>query len=156
MTEIAFHFNVPDKLVYSCRLLRKAYATGAQLVVTAEPEVLTQLDQLLWTFSAAEFLPHCRTGRSGEAGSGNPVVNAVTVAATPILLAESPKDCSHHGVLVNLSARIPPEFERFERFIELVTRGDDDRQAARLRWKHYADRGYVMKRHDLASAGESA
>ena len=30
MTEIAFHFNVPDKLAYSCRLLRKAYLSGAR------------------------------------------------------------------------------------------------------------------------------
>ena len=26
MTEVAFHFNVPDKLHYTCRLLRKARA----------------------------------------------------------------------------------------------------------------------------------
>jgi hypothetical protein len=37
MTEIAFHFNVPDKLAYSCRLLRKAYLSGARVVVTGEP-----------------------------------------------------------------------------------------------------------------------
>jgi DNA polymerase III subunit chi len=25
-----------------------------------------------------------------------------------------------------------------------------DRQAARVRWKHYASRGYAMVRHDLS------
>ena len=30
MTEVAFHFNAPDKLGYACRLLRKAVATGAR------------------------------------------------------------------------------------------------------------------------------
>ncbi len=145
MTEIAFHFNVPDKLLYSCRLLRKAYLSGATVVVTGEPEVLAQLDQLLWSFSATEFVPHCRL--TAEAG---------TLAATPVLLAESLAALPHHGVLVNLGHGIPGQFERFERLIEVVTQADDDRLAARSRWKHYADRGYTMKRHDLAAAGEAA
>jgi len=145
MTEIAFHFNVPDKLAYSCRLLRKAYLSGARVVVTAEPEVLAQLDQWLWNFSPTEFVPHCRADAGEE-----------RVAVTPVLLAESLQGCAHHGVLVNLGQGIPVEFERFERFIEVVARDDDDRLAARGRWKHYTDRGYAMKRHDLATAGEGA
>lgn len=153
MTEIAFHFNVPDKLAYSCRLLRKAFASGAQVVITGESEELATLDQLLWTFSATEFVPHCRTA-PGDAA--NRTAHAITQTASPILLAESPRGCAHHGVLVNMGLGIPEEFERFERFIELVTQSDADRQAARLRWKHYADRGYVMKRHDLSTAVESA
>jgi len=143
MTEIAFHFNVPDKLAYSCRLLRKAYLSGARVVVTGEPAVLAELDQLMWSFSPAEFVPHCRADASQS-----------TVAATPVVLAESPGASLHHGVLVNLGQGIPAGFERFERFIEVVAR-TDDRLAARSRWKHYTDRGYAMKRHDLAAAGEA-
>lgn len=142
MTEVAFHFNVPDKLVYSCRLLRKAWGSGARVVVTAEPETLTRLDQMLWTFSALEFVPHCRLTAA-----------PATVAATPVVLAGSLQACPHHDVLVNLGPQVPEGFERFERFIELVTLDDEDRAAARIRWKHYTDRGYAMKRHDLASAG---
>ena len=73
-----------------------------------------------------------------------------------MLLVDSLSDCPHHDVLVNLGATIPDEFERFERFIEVVTTSDVDRLAARHRWKHYADRGYALKRHDLASAGDGA
>lgn len=145
MTEIAFHFNVPDKLAYSCRLLRKAYTSGAQVVVTAEPQTLARLDQLLWTFSPLEFVPHCQAG-----------ADAATMAASPLLLLESLQDCSRHEVLVNLGAQVPEGFERFERCIEVVTGENDDRASARSRWKHYADRGYAMKRHDLASTGDNA
>ena len=145
MTEIAFHFNVPDKLAYSCRLLRKAYLSGAQVVVTSDPATLAELDQLMWSFAPAEFVPHCRAGAA-----------QITVAASPVVLAESLQDCPHYGVLVDLGQGIPPEFERFERFIEVVAREDEDRLAARSRWKHYTDRGYAMKRHDLATAGEGA
>ncbi|MDI1273761.1 DNA polymerase III subunit chi [Polaromonas sp.] len=144
MTEVAFHFNVPDKLSYSCRLLRKAWSSGARVVVTAEADMLDRLDQLLWTFSPLEFVPHCHL-------TGIPS----TVSATPVVLAGSLEACPHHEVLVNLGHQVPAGFERFERFIELVTLADEDRVAARGRWKHYADRGYAMKRYDLAGAGAS-
>jgi DNA polymerase III subunit chi len=145
MTEIAFHFNVVDKFLYACRLLRKAYASGAQVAVTAEPEVLNELDQLLWSFSATEFVPHCRAGHASE-----------LLVGRSVLLVDSPVASPHHGVLVNLGMQIPVEFEKFERFIEVVTQGNEERQAARTRWKHYADRGYSMQRHDITAAGESA
>lgn len=145
MTEIAFHFNVADKLLYGCRLLRKVHASGARVVVTAEPEVLAELDQLLWRFSPTDFVPHCRLD-SGKPSRGE----------APVLLAESLNACAGYSVLVNLGQAVPLEFERFERFIEVVAQGEEDRLAARSRWKHYTDRGYAMKRHDLATAGEGA
>lgn len=145
MTEIAFHFNVADKLSYGCRLLRKAYHSGARVVVTGGSDTLAQLDQMLWNFSATEFVPHCRVPAS-----------PASLIATPVLLAESLAACPHHGVLVNLGQGIPAEFERFERFIEVIARAEDDVLAGRNRWKHYAARGYALQRHDCASAGGDA
>ena len=58
MTEVAFHFNAPDKLAYACRLLRKASGAGARVAVTAEAELLQRLDTALWTFSALDFVAH--------------------------------------------------------------------------------------------------
>jgi len=149
MTEVEFHFNVGDKLAYSCRLLRKARAGGAKIMVTAEPNLLAQLDQMLWTFASTEFLPHCR-------GDADPA----TLALTPIVLATSPTDPafdgSSHAVLVNLGQGVPDGFERFERFIELVGSAEDDRLSARQRWKHYKDRGYALKKFDLSSTAEHA
>ncbi len=145
MTEIAFHFNVPDKLAYSCRLLRKAYLSGATVAVTAEPGVLAELDALLWSFSATEFVPHC-TGAAP----------LPTLAATPVVLAVSLADCPERDILVNLGQGVPVGFEGFERFIELVSLHPDDIQTGRGRWKHYAARGYTLKRHDLASRAAGA
>lgn len=141
MTEVAFHFNVPAKLAYACRLLRKAAGSGSKVVVTGEPELLRTLDTELWTFSALEFIPHC------HAATAEPQV----LAASPVVLADSARGTPHHEVLVNLGATVPDGFERFERLIEVVTVEDDDRQRARTRWKHYADRGYALVRHDLAA-----
>ncbi len=138
MTEIAFHFNAPDKLAYTCRLLRKAVASGARVVVTASDETLHRLDQILWTYSATEFLPHCLDTSA-----------AVVLSHSPVVLARTPAQAPHQQVLVNLGDDVPTGFERYERLIEVVSRGDDDRAQARLRWKQYADRGYTLQRHDL-------
>jgi DNA polymerase-3 subunit chi len=45
---------------------------------------------------------------------------------------------------------LPMGFEKFERVVEVVTLDEKERQQARRRWKHYADRGYPIVRHDLA------
>ena len=150
MTDIAFHFNVPDKLGYSCRLLRKAYQSGAHVVVTGPPDMLAALDHMLWTFSAPEFVPHHRPAAVAKTETAF----GKALAATPVLLVESLQHAAHHGVLLNLGSDIPDGFERFERFIEVVTTQNADRLSARHRWKHYADRGYALQRHDLAAAGE--
>jgi DNA polymerase III subunit chi len=145
MTEIAFHFNVPDKLLYICRLLRKIYMSGATAVVTADPVVLAELDVLLWRFSSTEFVPHCM---------GN--ASALTLAATPIVLSVGLADSPHHEVLVNLGPDIAQGFEGFERCIELVALPLQEVSTGRKRWKHYVARGYDLIKHDLSAPGGRA
>jgi DNA polymerase-3 subunit chi len=140
MTEVTFHFNAPDKLGYACRLLRKAVASGAKVVVTGDSALLRDLDVALWTFAPLEFVPHCLGSASAPA----------VLAASPVVLAESARSAPHQHVLVNLGTAVPEGFERFERLIDVVTSQEEDRQQGRQRWKHYADRGYAIKREDLA------
>jgi DNA polymerase III subunit chi len=140
MTDVEFHFNAPQKVGYACRLLRKAVAKGARVAVTGESGTLMDLDMALWTFSPLEFVPHCRQDVSSPA----------VLAASPVVLAASARASPHHEVLVNLGEPVPEGFERFARLIEVVTQDEEDRQQARRRWKHYADRGYAITRRDLA------
>lgn len=139
MTEVAFHFNAPDRVAYACRLLRKAVASGAKLVVTGSPDVLQQLDRALWTFSAVDFVPHCFLESE-----------SYVVAASPVILSTSTHAVPHRQVLLNLGQLVPEGFERFERVIEVVGLEGEDRQSARSRWKSYADQGYAITPHDLA------
>ena len=148
MTDIAFHFNAPDKLAYACRLLRKAVASGARVVVTGAPATLQKLDTLLWTFSPHEFVAHCRAGSPAEQLMASPVVLAAQI--------EGGAQLPHHQVLLNLGTEVVNGYERFERAIEVVTLDEEDRQMARQRWKHYADRGYSITRHDLKLKDTSA
>ena len=102
--------------------------------------MLQQLDSLLWQFSAIEFLPHCRDSAPAWA-----------VSASPILLVEQAQSCPASGVLINIGQALPSGFERFTRLIEVASSDEDDRLAARARWKHYQARGYPLKRHELAA-----
>ncbi len=140
MTQVDFHFNVPDKLLYACRLLRKATGRGVPVLVTASDAVLKQLDGLLWSFSAHDFVPHATLSDS-----------ASVQVASSILLTETITDLPHNKALLNLGDTVPPGFDRFERLIEIVSQDDmQDRQLARGRWKHYASLGLVPTRHDIA------
>lgn len=138
MTDVAFHFNAPEPLDYACRLLRKAVASGAKVVVTGLPETLRQLDADLWSVSPVDFVPHCLL-------RGDPRV----IAASPVILTTQPANAPHQQVLLNLGATVPQGYEAFERVIEVVSLDEDDRVRARQRWKQYAAQGHPILRHDL-------
>jgi DNA polymerase-3 subunit chi len=144
MTEVAFHFNVPQFTPYAVRLLRKAHQARAKVTVVAPAEELAQLDALLWTYAPAEFLPHCNWDAPEHVLTRSPIL-----LATPEGLSGS----CHHEVLLHWGTQAPPQgFESFSRLIELVSQDEADRQTARQRWKHYADRGYPITRYDAGVA----
>jgi DNA polymerase III subunit chi len=141
MTRVDFYFNAADKLQVACRLAGKAAAQGRRLLIYApQPDTAQRLDRMLWTWPATGFVPHC-------------AARDALAAETPVLIAGDAEACLVGEVLLNLSPDAPPAFERFERLLEVVARDDEDRQAARGRYRFYRDRGYAIADHDLA--GES-
>lgn len=143
MTAVEFHFNVPDRLGYACRLLRKAARQGAGVAVTAPASTLGRLDSLLWSFDPVEFVPHVLL-RGDE--SVRP-----TLQHTPLWLVERPEQAGHQPVLVNLGSESPVGFETFLRLIEVVGTDDEDRASGRARWKHYASRGYPISQREVGA-----
>lgn len=142
MTEISFHFNVPDRSAYACRLVRKASRLGSRIAVTGDAEMLSRFDRELWAFDPVEFVPHVRV-RAGE-----PV--AERLLPTRVWLLEDASGIEHHDVLLNLGQVPPPGFESFARLIEIVSTAEEDRLGGRERWRHYANRGYPIQRHEVA------
>jgi DNA polymerase-3 subunit chi len=143
VTEIAFYFNVPSRVGYACRLLRRAQRGGMALAVTGPGEALDAIDQELWTFSAVDFLAHHRIERAAQIPA--------SLHATTIWLGANPIDAPRHGALLNLGSEPPRGFETFERVFEVVSVDESDRHAARERWKSYARRGYPIKRHEVSA-----
>jgi DNA polymerase III subunit chi len=144
MTEVQFHFNVPDRLGYACRLLRKALRSGSSgVAVTAPPATLALLDRNLWTFDPGEFIPHILVR-----GAETPPPR---LQRTPIWLVERAEQAAHHPVLVHLGNEPAVGFESFRRLVEIVSTDPEERDAARLRWKHYAGRGYEIQKFEATS-----
>jgi len=143
VTEIRFHFNVPSRTGYACRLLRKASRQAAPVVVTGPEDRLAELDRALWEMGSAEFIAHAW---SRDAEAVPPALRGGIV-----WLAPDPLGAPVHETLLNLGDGAPRGFESFERLIELVSTDASDRAAARERWKGYAGRGYSIDRHEVTS-----
>lgn len=139
MTRIDFHSNVPDKIHYACRLVRKAYAANCRIVLLAAPDDLATLDSALWALTDDAFLPH--------------VLAADPLAAqTPIVLTDSDAaELPHHHVLINLTSATPANFARFERLFEVISSDESEKAAGRERFRFYKQRGYVLS-HTIAEA----
>jgi DNA polymerase III subunit chi len=141
VTEVAFHFGAPNKLEYAGRLLRKAVGRGARMVVFGSDGLVRRLDALLWAQSPTEFLAHCV--------DGDP-----SMLRSPVVLASALHPGLPTGsVLLNLADVVPEGFDRFGRVIEVVSHDEEDRLAARGRWKQYAQRGITIQKHDLNLKG---
>lgn len=133
MTRIDFHSNVPNKVAYTCRLVRKARAANCRIVLfTPDRKDLMALDESLWTFSELDFLPHVM--------AGDPLA-----ASTPVILTDSDSaELPHHEILINLSTSTPTHFARFERMFEIISSDDADKNAGRERYRFYQQRGYPL------------
>jgi DNA polymerase-3 subunit chi len=140
VTELAFHFGAPDKLAYTCRLVRKAVGSGARVVVVADEDAIAQLDVDLWGVSATDFVPHCASSAPPSVQGRSPV----------LLTSNADQAAGPFGVLVNLADTVPPGFVRFQRLIEVVSTDARDRDLARGRWRYYTEQGYTIQRHDLS------
>ena len=133
MTRIDFHTNVPDKIAYACRLVRKAWWANKRVVLMADDEAqLAELNAAMWTFSPTDFLPHVLAGDA-------------LAAHTPIILTDNDEaELPHKDLLVNLSRRAPSGVAQFERMIEVISSDEDDAAAGRKRYVAYKQQDYPL------------
>lgn len=144
MAEVAFHFNVPERTAYTCRLLRKVWRSGQRAHVVLDAADLHAFDVALWTFAADEFLPHATQHAPAHVR-----------AQSPIVLADEAFEAPAGAIWVNLLPHVPDAWRAApvgQRIIEVVTHDEADRQAARQRWRLYTAQGHQLVRHDLAAA----
>ncbi len=145
MTEIQFHFNVPERVPYACRLLRKAWRQRVPVALIADDAELAAIDEALWAISPADFVPHERIAQAADAAR----IPASLHAGTVWLCRDAEAVPAQH-TLVNLGASLPRGFESYQRLFELVSTDEPARMAARDRWRSYGKRGYAIRQHDLA------
>ena len=140
MTKIDFRTQVADKIFYTCRWVRRALQQSPvpEIVLYSNDRAfLARLDEALWTFSDLDFIPHEMAG-------------APNAHRTPVILTDDDAfELAHHDILVNLSNTIPAGFARFNRMLEIVSKDENDAQAARSRYAHYRENGYPLQ-HEVA------
>ena len=135
MTNIEFRTHIADKIHYTCRWVRKAFANSSDcriVLYATDRLLLNRLDETLWTFSDSDFLPHA-------------VIGDKHAARCPVILTSSDTcELPHNQILVNLSQDIPAFYAQFGRLLELVSTDPADTEAGRQRYVHYRERGYTL------------
>ena len=154
MARIDFHSNVADKLQYACRLTRKIWSETPSgqavrnIVMVGEKADLQKLHVLLWTFSSADFLPHCFI--ADEAAAETPIV--LTDDFSSVALNQIP----HADIMIHLGVRMPQDvaalLARFPRIVEVVTVNEVERLAGRERYKAYRDLGHELHNFDQSKS----
>jgi DNA polymerase III subunit chi len=154
MARIDFHSNVADKLHYACRLTRRIWSETVsgqpvrQIVMVGEMADLKKLDELLWTFSSSDFLPHCFI--DDEAATETPIVLIDDFASLDLV------EIPHADVMIHLGMRMPKDVAalvgRFPRIVEVVTVNEAERLAGRERYKAYRELGHDLYNFDQSKS----
>ena len=146
MTQVDFYIldsaSEQSAGIFTCRLTEKAYRAGMKVFIhTASKNDAKRLDDLLWTFNQGSFLPHAQSDQN----------NPDNELPTPIVLGTSLDEMGQEDLLINLTQQLPAESQRFQRIAEIVVNSDEEKQAARQRFRHYRDQGFEVKSHNIVN-----
>ncbi|MBN36702.1 MAG: DNA polymerase III subunit chi [Rhodospirillaceae bacterium] len=134
MTDVGFYHLQRTPLERALpKLLEKALERGMRaLVLTESAERADHLNDLLWTYDPASFLPH------GVERNGTP-------ERQPIWLTDSEANANQANLLVLLDSRDVADLTAYERVIDIFD-GQNDLavSSARSRWKERKDAGHPL------------
>ncbi|WP_417318135.1 DNA polymerase III subunit chi [Emcibacter sp.] len=134
MTEISFYHLQRQSLSQALpKLLEKVLERGHRTVVlTGSQETMEDLDQALWTFDPASFLPH---GSKGYKWASDQPVYITTEAENP----------NNADILVLVDGCSTDDFSSYSRVLEMFDGTDPNMvQAARERWSSYKASGHAL------------
>jgi DNA polymerase III subunit chi len=142
MTRIDFYFNVVDKQQAIVNLVQSALLKRRQvMLLAADEKMASEVSTSLWQNKPESFLPNVQ-------------LNHLHAAATPVVIGLQGSHLEinlvQDDMLINLTASEPSFFSRFTQLVELVSDEEQDKLAARARFKFYRDRGYEIKSIDHA------
>ncbi len=115
-------------------LLQQAYGEGRRVVVRApSQEMVDALNDRLWTYDDASFLPH------GAAGDGDPMSQPVSLTAK----VENPNGASM--LVLVAGAETSPDDATFDWVVRLFDGRDPEAIAeARREWRRLKDEGRTL------------
>ncbi len=145
MTEVSFyHLQIEPLEKALPRLLEKVLARDFRVLVRAvSEELLETLDDSLWTYKAASFLPHARDTESQS------------LELQPIILTiEEGQNPNSANVLALLEDAPAMDLANYERCLYMFNGNDDEALAsARARWKKLKDEDIPVSYHQQTEQG---
>jgi len=137
MAQITFYFNVKNREQALAQLVGKAVAQNLSISVLAASEAeALRLDRVLWDTPHTSFVPHCRA-------------NEDIAAQTPVVVDFRPALLTSRNVLFNWTGQVPDGFAEHERIIEIVSQDENERLAARERWRTWQGLGMTPVAVDM-------
>lgn len=144
MQQIDFHFNVPNRSLYACRLIKKVHGMGKRIAVWSSDRLsLKKTYDDLWRFEDLTVIPCAWVGDGYE--SDCRVVFGTDIDALP-----------ESDVVVLLDENVPELWQsrlaRFDRAVDIVSTRPQEVAAARARYRAYRDAGVTPKAYDRSQA----
>ncbi len=120
--------------LFACRLIEKVQRMGMDILVAVDTREEAQaFDELLWTFKPESFIPHqLLRDKSGQ-----------------VDISFNNQAGTHQGLLINLSARVPEYFGKFQRLSEIVVQEPQSLQLSRERYGFYKSHGHSIETRKL-------
>jgi len=135
VTEVRFHHLERRRVDQALpRLLERALEEGRRVIVRASSdEMVAALNERLWTYDDASFLPH------GAAGDGDPMTQ-------PIFLTSEVENPNAATMLVRLSGAETGEGDDAFDLVVLLFEGGDEAALAQARgeWRRLKDQGRAI------------
>lgn len=136
MTRVTFYSNLADKQQALVVLLQRSLAKKNKVTIMVDAEATAKAcSDYVWQADEATFLP-------------NVLAPDQYAEKTPIVIDWQEKQLCQDDILINLSEKQLTSFSRFRHLIELVSNDEQDKTAARARFKFYRDRGYEIQHFD--------
>lgn len=133
MTRIDFYFNVANKQQLLAELVQGALNKRRKVTVLAnDAESAREISANLWQQQVEGFMP-------------NVLVDNAFALQTPVIIHWQQNPLLQDDLLINFAEVEPSFFSRFTQLVELVGDDEQDKVAARARYKFYRDRGYEVK-----------
>ena len=142
MPEINFYVlpteSTQERNLFACKLIEKAYRSGAFAYVLTDSVGQSQLiDDLVWTFRAGSFIPH-------------QVYTGELPRIENVVLIGSSKPPEHwQQTIINLSSQCPQDFQQAERILEILDNGEETKALGRNRYRQYQLAGIEIVTHKM-------
>ncbi|NYT47466.1 MAG: DNA polymerase III subunit chi [Candidatus Methanofishera endochildressiae] len=123
---------------FACKLAEKAFRLGFKTYIqTNSLQQAQQMDTLLWTFRPNSFVPH------------EIYQDTLPGTANTVIIGTQPAPVSWQHTLINLSTHCPENITQAEQIFELLDNDETQKQAGRLRYRHYQTLGITPNTHNM-------